>query len=163
MPNKLYYPQIVESLDSQEIPFSDGDVTLDSVSNITTQRPVLGIAHSSGRLTVEGSQSLVFRKFSIPPGLLVQGLELELTVDRLARIQDRVIQLWYQGSAQGQNRADLSAANFTVYGGAEDLWTASGIDFSSDSFGVVIDLQPHTQYPSSNLIYFRSLALRVYS
>jgi hypothetical protein len=163
MPQKLYYPKIIQELPSDEIAFTDGDSILDSTVDLTTVTPVRSVATSNGQLAVQHSRSLVFRSFGIPADITVVGIELELTVTRLARIQDKTIQLWYQNRAVGRNLADLTAEDHHVYGGATDLWRATTVVHSSDDFGVLVDLQPHTQYPSSNTVYLRSVRLRVWS
>lgn len=154
----------VNELDLTEIAFTDGDPILDSVSNLSSVLPVIGQATSTGRLKLQGSRSLVFTDFGFPEGITVQGIELELRVDRLARVQDRVIQLWLS-QAIGVNKFNLSSADRQLYGGDQDLWSLpEGFNsWSAANFGVVIDLQPHTQYPSNNLVYVRSLALTLYT
>jgi hypothetical protein len=158
-----YSARTVTQIDSPEILFTDGRGPLDQVSNISTLQPVYAVATSRGPLATRGSQSLLFSNFGITDTATVLGIELELSVSRLARIQDNVIQLWYRGSAQGQNKANLAAEDLQLYGGATDLWGTKNISVTDPSFAVMIDLQPHTQYPSSNTVYLRSLSIRIYT
>jgi hypothetical protein len=164
MPINTYAPQIVEPVTNGEIAFSDGVEPLDQVRNIVTVTPILAVATSNSRsLLAKGSQSLIFRDFAIPSNSTVVGIELLLTVTRLARVQDRQIQLCVAGQAQGNNRAVQTAEDSHVYGGPTDLWGTASIEFHNPQFGVIIDLQPHAQYPSSNTVYLRSVILRVHT
>ena len=160
---KTYRPRTILQVPSEEIAFTDGDAILDSTQDLNTVQPVYAVATSSGRLAAHGSQSLIFKNFGITVDTTVLGIELLLHVDRLARVQDRTIQLVYNGSTVGSNQADLTAANLHVYGSPTDLWSTTDIDFSGAEFGVLIDLQPHTQYPSNNLVYLRTVELKVYT
>jgi hypothetical protein len=164
MPIRTYSPRIVEPIVNSEVAFTDGVEPLDQVSNIVTVAPILAVATSSSRsLLATGSQSLIFRDFGIPSNAAVVGIELLLTVTRLARVQDRQIQLCVAGHAQGENRAVSTAEDSHVYGAADDLWGTAGIQFHNPQFGVIIDLQPHAQYPSNNTVYLRSVVLRVHT
>jgi len=122
-------------------------------SELSSTRPIRGVARSVGGLVVEGSSALVFKGFDLGVST-VQTLELELGVDRMARIQDKTIQLWHEGSVQGSNLADPLSENLKVY-----RWENLDLEWTVDS-GVVIDLQPHTQYPSSSTVRIRSVRLR---
>ncbi len=163
MPLKTYSPRIIQEITSSEIGFTDGAGALDRPFNVNSVMPISAVANSSGKLISEGSRSLVFRDFGIVNPGTVTGIELELEITRLARVQDKTIQIWYDGELLGKNRADLTAADLHIYGGSSDLWNASGIDYTSDQFGFLIDLQPHTQYPSSNTVYLRRLILRLHT
>lgn len=160
MPRLTFSPGRVDQIASSEIQFLEPQ---SSTRYLTTVLPVLGIANSAGRILSTGSRSLIFTDFPIPAGLTVTGVELTVAVTRLARIQDSVIQLHYQGSLVGRNLARLDSEDTTVYGGASNLWGTENIDFHHPSFGVCIDLQPHTEYPSSNLVYLRSVILALYT
>ena len=164
MPIRTYSPRTVEPIVNSEVAFTDGVEPLDQVSNIVTTAPILAVATSSSRsLLATGSQSLIFRDFGIPSNATVVGIELLLTVTRLARIQDRQVQLCVAGAAQGENRAVATAEDSHVYGAADDLWGTASIQFDDPQFGVIIDLQPHAQYPSNNTVYLRSVSLRVHT
>ncbi len=119
---------------------------------LVSVEPAVGVGKSTGGLFTEQATALVFTGFNITG--TVNSLELRLEVSRLARTQDKTIQLWVNGTAVGPNLADLSAADVHVY-----TWHDLDLEWNS-TMGVVIDLQPHTQYPSSNTIYIRSVGLR---
>ncbi len=163
MPIRTYGPRIIQEVASSEIGFTDGAGALDRPFNINSVMPVSAVANSQGQLISSGSRSLVFRDFGIVNPGTVTGIELELEITRLARVQDKTIQIWYNGQQLGRNRADLAAADLHIYGSSSDLWDANGVDYTSDQFGFIIDLQPHTQYPSSNTVYLRRLILRLHT
>jgi hypothetical protein len=163
MPLTIYGPRIIEEIVSGEAAFTDGQGSLDRPFNVNTVIPIKSTALSTGQLLSTGSRSLVFRDFGIVNPGTVQGVELDLEITRLARVQDKTIQIWYNGQTVGRNRADLAAGDRHIYGGQNDLWDTTGIDVTSAGFGFLIDLQPHTEYPSSNTVYLRRLSLRLYT
>lgn len=120
--------------------------------NLSSLEPVVGVAVSQGGLRTVESTALVFSGFGISG--TVTGLDLELSVNRLARIQDKTIQLWVNGAAHSANLADLDAGNRHIYS-----WRGLDLTWQSD-YGVIIDLRPHSQYPSNNLVTVRSVRLR---
>ena len=153
--------RVIQQLGEDPVEYSDGDATLDTVNNVISRQPLRGVATSTGRAlnTVQG-RSLLYRDFGFNPGS-VQAVQLELSVQRFARIQDRQIQLWL-GSEIGENLADLSAANFNQYGGSDGLgWAITPINPGVPEFGVIIDLQPHTKYPSADRPIIEWVRLRV--
>lgn len=112
--------------------------------------PLRGIATSQGRIRTQGTDTLLYSGFGYSG--VVQALRLHLSLSRFARIQDRVIQLYYAGQLQGANLAKHSASDNEIY-------EFQG-PFTLDSeFGVAIDLQPHLQYPSVNTLYIRRVAM----
>lgn len=119
---------------------------------LTSSTPVVGTSTSSGRLITVESTALVFTGFDIAG--VVGSIELRLRVDRLARTQDKTIQLWWDGAARAANLADARAEDVWIYRW-EDVNTAW-----SEDHGVIIDLQPHAQFPSANTVYIRSVELR---
>ncbi len=163
MPMRTYTPKIIQEVQSTETGFTDGKGLLDRPFNVNSIMPVYGVATSRGGLVTSGSRSLVFRDFGITNPGTVTGIELELEITRLARVQDKTIQLWVNGSAQGRNLADLSAPDVKVYGSSTELWGVPGVNVTDPGFGFLIDLQPHTQYPSNNTVYLRKLILRLHT
>lgn len=135
-----------------------------SVSQFVSAEPVRSISTSFGTFQREESNSLVFTDWGFSSGM-VAGIELRLRVRRLARIQDKVIQLWDGTKTIGENLADLSAEDDHVYGAERDRWGVPrdyGFPLDNSQFGVVIDLQPHTEIPCSDIIILRSARMRVY-
>lgn len=159
----IYTPRTIQEIASDEIAFTDQQGQLDRPFNVNTVIPIRATALSTGQLSADSSRSLVFRDFGIPAGATVVGIELQLEITRLARVQDRVIQVWSGGQARGRNLADLTAGDLHVYGSPTDLWSTENLAVADPGFGFLIDLQPHTLYPSSNLVYLRQLKLRLYT
>lgn len=137
----LSYSSVV-STEPLEIPFD----------NLQSLEPIVGVAVSQGGLRTVETTALVFTGFAISGR--VTSIDLELSVNRLARIQDKIIQLWINGAAYSSNLADPTASNLHVYS-----WRGLDLSWQTD-YGVIIDLQPHSQYPSSNLVTVRSVRLR---
>ncbi len=151
--------RIIERLENSQIDWTDYSGELDQTRDIISVAPLRATSLSTGALTRQEANSLVFRNFGFDPDLSVVGIELRLIVDRVARIQDRTIQLYYEG-ALGHNLADPLSENEQVYGG--DLWGLSEpLAWDSDQFGVIVDLQPHQGYPSSNPVVIRRVELRL--
>jgi len=129
-----------------------------------SRQPVRSISTSFGTFVREEPNAVLFEDFGFSPGQ-VAGIELKLVTTRQARIQDKTIQLEVAGEPISENRADLSAADTHIYGGDTDRWgirDSQTIPVESALFGVIIDLQPHTSIPCADLVYIRSVLLRVY-
>ena len=95
---------------------------------------------------------------------IVVGIEVRLIATRLARIQDKTIQLVFQNQPISENKQNLLAADTHVYGDAHDRWgitSDKNIPIDSSEFGVIIDLQPHTSIPCADTVYIRSIQMRV--
>lgn len=132
----------VQSIEPNEVQFL----------NLTSERPIVGTATSSGALITDESTALVFTGFDIQG--TVTGIELRLSVSRLARTQDKTIRLWWDSAPQAENLADPRAADVWIYrwDNINTVWT--------ENHGVVIDLQPHPTIPSANTVHIRSVELR---
>lgn len=157
---KWLLPRSVERLETDQIDFTDGDSVLNRTTDLVSVLPVYGIGTSASdtAVNVYGSNSLLFRDFGFSGGT-VGGIELETNVVRLSRVRDRVVQLW-NGALAGVNRASENYDQIQRYGSISDTWGTTGIDFTNSGFGVVVDLQPHPQYPSSTTIIIRSVRIR---
>ena len=152
-----HFPRAVSQLDTNQVAYTDGVGALDTPQDIITVTSVRGNAAASGGLLTREANSLVFRNYGFSIGAsTVQAIEIQLSVTRLSRIQDRTVQLYYNAPT-GANLADLTAGDVHVY-------TASaipGVDYASVNFGCVVDLGPHQSYPSNNSIVIRSVAMRL--
>jgi hypothetical protein len=112
----------------------------------------------------------------------VAGIELQLDVQRVARIQDLLIQLTLNGVLIGDNRAstanpvqsNMYTGDFTtpvdpvgdnhIYGGAADLWGTTGLtaaNIADPTFGVAVSFKSNTIYPHRDLVYLNQVALRI--
>ena len=129
--------------------YANDSVDID-LSTLTTIANVTGVATSRGTLITTGSDTLIFSGFGYTGAVV--GLELHLHISRLARIQDRVIRFYNAGSLIGTDLSDLTAGDTHVY-------TLDGARTIESDFGVVLDVGPHTQYPSANTVYIRSVAV----
>jgi hypothetical protein len=114
-------------------------------------------------------------------GLTVVGIEAFLSLQRVARIQDLVIQLTLNGDLIGENLAsdinpvqsDQYSGDFTeplnpvgdkhTYGGPTDLWgtTLSSADIANSTFGIVVSFKSNQVVPHRDLVYLDQVALRI--
>lgn len=157
---KWLLPRVVERLETDQIDFTDGDTVLNRTDNLVSVLPVYGVGTSASdsAVNVYGSNSLLFRDFGFGGGT-VAGIEVETNIVRLSRVRDRTVQLW-SGALVGTNRASDNYDQIQRYGGQSDVWGTTGINFGDSGFGVVVDLQPHPQYPSSTTVIIRSVQIR---
>lgn len=182
MPIRTYHAHSVTQLASAETPFDLSSSPLDHMDSLITVVAIFGTAVNSGQILARGSQTLVFSDWRIQPSTVV-GVELMLTVSRLARVQDRVIQFhteplhWLNDSVlwdredmtfaatavHSRNLADLAAADHHVYGGPQNLWGTDTHAWTDPTLALHIDLQPHSQYPSSQLAHIRHVQLRLHT
>jgi hypothetical protein len=152
-----HFPQQLAQLNTDQVSYTDGQGQLDTPQDITTTTSVRGIAAAGGGLLTREANSIVFQDYRFDTGVsTVVGIEIELRVTRLSRIQDRTIQL-YTGTAIGANLADLTAGDVHVYASP----AVPGVDYAHPNFGCVIDLGPHQSYPSNNTIVIRSVGIRL--
>lgn len=152
-------PRKTQELESNEIPFDQ--VPRDNA--FTSSKPVSGIGNFFGGLTTRESTAIAFTDFGFDTeGKEVVGVELFLHASRLGRSQDKVISLYFNDPV-GLNRSDLAATDEYTYEGDLASWGVENldIDFTSENFGVVVDLQPHTQYPCNVTIYIRRVQVRL--
>lgn len=152
-------PRKTQELESKEIPFEQ----VPRANAFTSADAVSGIGNYFGGLTTRESTAIAFTDFGFDTqGKEVVGVELFLHASRLARSQDKVISLYFNDPV-GLNRSDLTATDEFTYGGELKDWGVENldIDFTSDKFGVVVDLQPHTEFPCNVTIYIRRVQVRL--
>lgn len=152
-----HFPRELSQLDTNQVAYTDAVGLLDTPQDIITTTSVRGIAAASGGLLTREANSIIFRNYGFTLGTgTVQAVEIQLSVTRLSRIQDRVVQLYYN-AATGANLADLTAGDVHVYASPALV----GVDYAHPNFGCVIDLGPHQSYPSNNTIVIRSVGIRL--
>ena len=152
-----HFPRDVAQLDTDQVAYTDGVGALDTPQDIITVTSVRGVAAAHGGLLTREANSLVFRNYGFAIGAgTVQAIEIQLTVTRLSRIQDRTVQLYWNAPI-GANLADVTAGDVHVY----TAQPVPGVDYSSVNFGCVVDLGPHQSYPSNNTIVIHSVAIRL--
>lgn len=93
----------------------------------------------------------------------IVGIEVLLNAQRLARVQDYVVQLCLNGELIGDNKANEDLSNSKVYGSNTDLWgTELTADMLNTTFGVVLSFQSHMYYPHRDLGYIDQVSIRVH-
>ena len=124
---------------------------IDIVNGVSV-RPVTGVAStvSRGTLIEQGADALFYSNFAYTG--TATTITARLKVTRLGRVQDRIIQLAQGTQLLGVNQARLDASD-------DQLYVFRGNFTVNSTFGIVIDLGPHTQYPSSTTVYIRDLSL----
>jgi hypothetical protein len=146
-------------VEDDEIQFAQKSGTL------STLKPVSSRANFFGELVTSESTAIVFTDFGFDVGeKTVQEIELYLHVSRLGRTQDKTIKIWNGERIIGKNQANLEAEDKNTYSGTLKVWevnTAKNIPYGTDKFGIYIDLQPHTEYPSSVIVYLRDIKMRL--
>lgn len=109
----------------------------------------------------------------------IAGIELLISVQRAARIQDSLIQLVYDGDLIGENYAilapietDVNTGNtispvqtpdFHIYGGVADTWgyALTPEIISDPSFGVAIAFGSNPTMPHRDIPYLSQVGLRI--
>lgn len=133
--------------------FEDDSVIMDTVGLISLE-PIYGVAVSEGRINQYGSEALLFKNF-LSSGTAT-AIQATIKVDRVGRIQDKVIQLYDGDKLVGKNIADLKAENTHVYEWSDISYTLNS------NFGIVIDYQPNLTTPSRERLIIRSVLLRFF-
>lgn len=151
--------QSITFLETSEIAWAG---SLNGPVALTTVADLVGNPNSYGTLQTTGSSALLLTSWGWNiTDATVTGVQLRTHIQRLARIQDRVVQLWDGAARVGENRANLTAADVTVYGSERDAWGVVSQDVNNPAWGFVVDLQPHTVYPSANRAIIYSIEARV--
>jgi hypothetical protein len=128
------------------------------------------------------TSQLFITDFNFPANAgTVTGIELELTVQRVARIQDLIVQLTFNGEIIGDNRASINNPvqsdtytadvtvplhpidDYNIYGSSTDMWgtALSNMDVTDPSFGVVLSFRSNVIYPHRDVVYVDQVALRI--
>lgn len=142
------------------VKYEEDDTSFDIIKPhaITSKERVTGIATGYSQMRTSGVDAVYFSDWGWQPGQVL-GIEVKTHVSRLARITDLTVQLTEHGEPVGKNLAKTYAENITVYGGRLDEWRIENID--PLTIGLILDYQPHPNYPSSELVYIRSVHMRI--
>jgi hypothetical protein len=132
------------------IKFEDDSVVMDP-SQLISLTPIHSVALSSGKMRQYGSEALLFKNFAVTG--TATAVQASIRVDRLSRIQDKIIQL-YNSSLVGRNLADPNSADQQTYS-----WSTVSYNLNSE-FGIVVDYQPNSLIPSRERLIIRSVLLR---
>ena len=114
-------------------------------------------------------------------GATVTGIEALISLRRLSRVQDLVIQLTLNGELVGDNLASIinpvqsnmytgetgstptPVGDIHIYGGATELWGRAwtSAEIADSSFGIAVSFKSNQEVPHRDLVYFDQLALRI--
>ena len=185
----FYSPSVVEQVEVENIVTLRPSVPWTKLENIassemytSTTEPLYTISGMWMEKFIHNTNQLWCTGLNIPDnGQTVTGIEFQLYVNRLARIQDAIIQLTLEGELIGENLAslinpvqsDINSAelttpynpigNYHIYGGPDNLWGTSltSADIANPTFGIVIQLSSNRIYPHSDLAQVNQAAIRV--
>ena len=111
----------------------------------------------------------------------LQGIELQLNIQRQARIEDLIIQLTLDGELIGDNLASTvnpvqsdmytgevtiplnPVGDYNIYGDSANLWgtTLNSTAVANSTFGFVLSFKSNIIYPHKDLAYINQVGLRV--
>ena len=152
-------PRKTQELESDEISFADP-----ARGVIVSSKPVSGVSDFYGGLITRESTAIAFKDFGfdLSEEDTVIGVELFLHATRNGRTQDKTITI-FMNKPIGTNLADLTAEDKHTYSGGLETWkiASATMDYNSENFGVIIDLQPHTEFPCNELVYIRKVQVRL--
>lgn len=159
-PRSISYQNSTENADW--IDTTPGDGSLDFP--LTTSTNVNHIAIQELAHVTKAGDILVFSDFDIPAYTTITKIEVLLEIRRRARITDYVLQLHNNGTAISRNLADLdpSRPNVSIYSGTTDVWELDPVvNIQDPNFGVLLQIGPHPNYPSSDPAIIDNVSLRL--
>jgi hypothetical protein len=178
--NQVSIPNEITGWNS--IPWHNLDLVVSTDSYASTTEGLYTISGLWMEKFLTNTNQIWLTNFHIPnTGRTIAGIEFQLNVKRLARIEDLIVQLTYDGDLIGDNRAstinpvqsnmytgDFDAppvplADYNIYGSPTDLWgaTITNAMLSDPSFGVVVSLKSNQIYPHRDLALVNQVALRI--
>jgi hypothetical protein len=94
----------------------------------------------------------------------ISGIVFRLNLDRGGRVFDETIQLTYNNELIGENRCLRTVDPVQTYGGPTDTWTVESLDsiIQDPSFGIVIRLRSHPDWPHKTTPILRGLELQIH-
>jgi hypothetical protein len=95
----------------------------------------------------------------------ISGIEFRFTADRAGRITDDTIQLCLGEELIGVNKANLILDPIKIYGSDSDMWENESLiieNITDPSFGIVIRLKSHPQWPHKDTAFLTALELRIH-
>jgi len=152
-------PRQTQELEEDEISFDK----VPRQNQYVSAEPITGVSNFFGGKVNQESSAIAFTDLRLDPGNKdVIGVEVFLHVSRIGRTQDKTIKLFSEKTI-GENLADLEAEDKNTYSGSLKTWGVDkmDVDFTASTFGVSIDLQPHTQYPANTTVYIRKVSVRL--
>lgn len=173
-----FYPTSVQQISSvpdQEIAWTSSPTTHNNYLLNSVWKPVRDIKHIANPATGDmrtRTYDLYCTGLNIPLLNEVNGIQLNLSAYRYARIVDETIQLTYQGVPIGINNFSYTVdpdnnvliTNDSTYGGPTDTWGAQLTPeiLQDPSFGVILKFQSHPYFPHSCGMFLYSVAITVY-
>ena len=146
-------PLITDKFETDEV-----DYQIIHPHNLQSNSRLVGVSTGYSQMRINGIDAMHFSGWSWPLKKVL-GIEVKTHVSRLARITDLTVQLTQNKELVGKNLAKPYAEDVSVYGGRLHEWRLDDIDLST--VGLVLDFQPHPPCPSSELVYLRSVHMRV--
>ena len=189
MTTPFYYPTAINTVadynaitDQWSIPWNWNPYQINSNATAITTRPLYTISGLWMEKFLSNTDQLWCTGFNIPNNMQsIAGIEVELNVQRAARIEDLVIQLTLGGNIIGDNHAstvnpvqsDMYTGDYTtplnpvgdynIYGSPTDLWatTLTADQVADPTFGVAISFKSNQIYPHSDLAYVSQVGIRI--
>ena len=148
----------------------------------SSKKPLYTISGLWMEKFLSNTSQLWLTGFKFPDtGKNVIGIELQLNVQRQARIEDLLVQLTLNGSLIGSNYASTinpvqsdmytgalleplhPKQDLDIYGDSSDLWGAvlSSANIADNTFGVVVSFQSNAIYPHRDTVYLDQASLRI--
>ena len=95
---------------------------------------------------------------------IVTGIKFKFSVNRGGRVFDDTIQLTHNGELIGENRCSRTVDPIQVYGSETDLWEIENLSsiIQDSSFGIVIRLKSHPDWPHKTTPILKGLELQIY-
>lgn len=159
--------QYVET-DAEDIHISWDDTSFNNLTSITgralgTTKPLYHIARSPKHDLKTKTYFLKlggFRFEDIPN--VISGIEVRLSSKRYGRITDETIQLSLNDELVGDNKATLMVSPIKTYGGENDTWGINPDDVLEPSFGIIIRLQSHPNWPHRDGAQIDAVEIRIH-
>lgn len=97
------------------------------------------------------------------PPITISGIKFRLTVDRVGRVFDDTIQLTVNNELIGENKCTRTVDPIQIYGSETDTWEVENLSsiIQDPSFGIVIRLKSHPNWPHKTTPILRGLELQI--
>jgi hypothetical protein len=169
--NNTFSPNVITQKDgdvpvpgAETIAWTHSELIISADNYATTVTPLSTISGTNGVLYRYATKQLWTSDYRCNATGELLGIELILNSQRLARVQDYVIQLCLNDELIGENKHNPMAANLQIYGSPTDLWGTelTAEDVNDPSFGVVVSMQSNDSRPHKDAGYIDQIALRIH-
>lgn len=171
MPTPWFYPNTVNQTYEviEHVPWVDENNFL-SIKHpdgtfLSLSAPLLHIANSMVNDLKMKTYFLNLSNFKITYlPTTISGVEVQINMNRGGRITDETIQLMYNGSFIGENKATFDLSPLKMFGGPTDLWgtTLTSNMLANSLFGIGVRFQSHPSWPHSEYPRIDYIRVRVY-